>query len=77
MKTPTSEEKHGIQLTARIQPDYLDFTDDLAILSRTQQQMQEKTTSVAATSAAIGLNIHKMERQDSPIQHSMHQSNHN
>ncbi|VDO81463.1 unnamed protein product [Schistosoma margrebowiei] len=33
--------------------------DDLALLSQTQQQMQEKATSVAAASAAVGLNIHK------------------
>ncbi|CAI2734940.1 unnamed protein product [Schistosoma spindalis] len=59
MKTSTSEWKHGIQWTARMQLDDLDFTDDLALLSYTQQQMQEKTTSVAAASAAIGLNIHK------------------
>ncbi|VDO84347.1 unnamed protein product [Schistosoma margrebowiei] len=56
MKTSTSEGKHGIQWTSRMQLDDLDFADDLALLSQTQQQMQEKTTSVAA---AIGLNIHK------------------
>ncbi|VDP67389.1 unnamed protein product [Schistosoma mattheei] len=39
-----------------MQPDDLDFADDLALLSHTQQQMQEKTTSVAT---AVGLNIHK------------------
>ncbi|VDO97971.1 unnamed protein product [Schistosoma margrebowiei] len=59
MKTSTSEGKHGIQWTSRMQLDDLDFADDLALLSRTQQQMQEKTTSVAAASAATGLNIHK------------------
>ncbi|VDP00251.1 unnamed protein product [Schistosoma margrebowiei] len=37
----------------------LDLADDLALLSQTQQQMQEKTTSVAAASAAVGLNVHK------------------
>ncbi|VDO81947.1 unnamed protein product [Schistosoma margrebowiei] len=37
----------------------LDFADDLTLLSQTQQQMQEKTTSVAEASAAVGLNIHK------------------
>ncbi|VDP08886.1 unnamed protein product [Schistosoma mattheei] len=42
-----------------MQLDDLDFTDDLALLSRTQQQMQEKTTSVAAALAAVGLNIHR------------------
>ncbi|VDO88837.1 unnamed protein product, partial [Schistosoma mattheei] len=43
-----------------MQLDDLDFADDLALLSPTQKQMQEKTTSVAeASAAAIGLNIHK------------------
>ncbi|VDO70538.1 unnamed protein product [Schistosoma margrebowiei] len=42
-----------------MQLDDLDFADDLALLSQTQQQMQEKTNSVAAASAAVGLNIHK------------------
>ncbi|VDO27933.1 unnamed protein product [Schistosoma margrebowiei] len=59
MKTSISEEKHGIQWTSRMQLDDLDFADDLALLSQSQQQMQEKTTSVAAASAVVGLNIHK------------------
>ncbi|VDP29476.1 unnamed protein product [Schistosoma margrebowiei] len=59
MKTSTSEGKHGIQWKSRTQLDDLDFADDLALLSQTQQQMLEKTNSVAATSAAVGLNIHK------------------
>ncbi|VDO75375.1 unnamed protein product [Schistosoma margrebowiei] len=59
IKTSTSEGKHGIQWTSRMQLDDLDFADDLALLSQTQQQMQEKTNSVAAASAAVGLNIHK------------------
>ncbi|VDO63164.1 unnamed protein product [Schistosoma margrebowiei] len=54
MKTSTSEWKHGIQWTSRMQLDDLDFADDLALLPQTQQQMQEKTTSVAAASAAGG-----------------------
>ncbi|VDP06195.1 unnamed protein product, partial [Schistosoma curassoni] len=56
MKTSTSEGKHGIQWTSRMQLGDLDFAGDLALLSQTQQQMQEKTTSVAAASAAVGLN---------------------
>ncbi|VDP51850.1 unnamed protein product, partial [Schistosoma margrebowiei] len=56
-KTSTSEGKHGIQWTSRMQLDDLDFADDLALLSQTQQQMQEKTTSVASVSAAVDLNI--------------------
>ncbi|VDO59943.1 unnamed protein product [Schistosoma margrebowiei] len=59
MKTSTSEGKRGIQWTSRMQLDDLDFADDLALLSHTQQQMQEKTNSVAAASSAVGLNIHK------------------
>ncbi|VDO55092.1 unnamed protein product [Schistosoma margrebowiei] len=59
MKTSTSGRKHGIQWTSRMQLDDLDFAVDLALLSQTQQQMQEKTNSVAAASAAVGLNIHK------------------
>ncbi|VDP38617.1 unnamed protein product [Schistosoma margrebowiei] len=59
MRTSTSEGKHGIQWTSRMQLDDLDFADDLALLSKTQLQMQEKTNSVVATSAAVGLNIHK------------------
>ncbi|VDO55606.1 unnamed protein product [Schistosoma margrebowiei] len=59
MKTSTSEGKHGIQWTSRMQLDDLDFADDLALLSQTQQQLQRKTTNVAAASAAVDLNIYK------------------
>ncbi|VDP11332.1 unnamed protein product, partial [Schistosoma margrebowiei] len=59
MKTSTSEGKHGIQWTSRMQLNNLDFAGDLPLLSKTHQQMQEKTNNVAAASAAIGLNIHK------------------
>ncbi|VDP04337.1 unnamed protein product [Schistosoma margrebowiei] len=59
MKTSTTGGKHGIQWTSRMQSDDLDFADDLTLLSQSQQKMQEKTNSVAAASAAVGLNIHK------------------
>ncbi|VDO83990.1 unnamed protein product [Schistosoma margrebowiei] len=55
MKTSTSW-RWG---TTRMQLDDLDFADDLAILSHTQQQMQENSTGVAAASSAVSLNIHK------------------
>ncbi|VDP72723.1 unnamed protein product [Schistosoma curassoni] len=42
-----------------MQMDDLDFADDLALLSRLQQQMQEKTTSVEAASTAVGFNVNK------------------
>ncbi|VDP03270.1 unnamed protein product [Schistosoma mattheei] len=44
-----------------MQLDDLGFADDLVLLSHTQQQMQEKTTSIAATLAVVGLNIHNGE----------------
>ncbi|VDO98407.1 unnamed protein product [Schistosoma curassoni] len=59
MKTSTSERKHRIQRIAWVQLDDLDFADDLALLSRTQQQMQMKKASVAEASASVGFNIHK------------------
>ncbi|VDP51228.1 unnamed protein product [Schistosoma margrebowiei] len=54
MRTSTFEEKHGIQWTAQNQLDGLDFGDDLALLSGTQEQMQTKTVSVAAELAKPG-----------------------
>ncbi|VDO62872.1 unnamed protein product [Schistosoma margrebowiei] len=42
-----------------MQLDDVNSADDLAVLSHNQKQMQEKTTSVAADSAIVGLNIHK------------------
>jgi hypothetical protein len=55
----TSHRRIGIQWTPWTQLDDLDFADDLALLSHTQQQMQKKTNLVAATSAQLGLIIHK------------------
>ncbi|VDO82862.1 unnamed protein product [Schistosoma margrebowiei] len=42
-----------------MQLDDLNFTDDQALLSQSQQQIQVKTTIVAAASTALVLNIHK------------------
>ena len=36
----------------------MEFADDLALLSHTQQQMQDKTDTVSYNSTRIGLNIH-------------------
>ncbi|VDP28577.1 unnamed protein product [Schistosoma margrebowiei] len=46
MKTLTSKEKHAKQWIALMQPDDLDFTDHLAFLSYTHQQMQVLTWNV-------------------------------
>lgn len=59
MKTSTREHRNGIQWTLWDQLDDLDFADDIALLSHSQQQMQEKTNMVAAISAQVGLNINK------------------
>ena len=59
MKMSTETKRNGIQWTLWKQLDDLDFADDLALLSHSQQQMQDKTTEVAKYSACIGLNIHR------------------
>ncbi|XP_073695611.1 uncharacterized protein [Garra rufa] len=58
MMTTTRERRTGIQWTLWSQLEDLDFADDLALLSHSQQQMQEKTSVLAVTSSQVGLNIH-------------------
>ena len=41
------------------QLDHLGYGDDVALLSHTRHQMQEKTGAVADASARLGLKIHK------------------
>ncbi|KAJ8359589.1 hypothetical protein SKAU_G00161140 [Synaphobranchus kaupii] len=62
-KTSTAQKRNGIQWTLWTQLDDLDFADDLALLSHTQQQMQEKTNTVAVNSVRLSLNIHKGKRK--------------
>ena len=45
--------------TMDLQLDDLDVADVLALLSHTQQQMQEKTNIVVEHSARLGMNIHR------------------
>ncbi|VDO90909.1 unnamed protein product [Schistosoma margrebowiei] len=63
MKTLTFEGKHGIQWTVPNQLEDLDFTDDLALLSHTHEQMQRKTISVAAASASVQVFINNCLRK--------------
>ena len=58
-KTTTAGNRNGIQWTLLEQLDDLDFADDLALLSSSHQQMQEKTSKLAVISPQVGLNIHK------------------
>ena len=59
MKICTKQRRNGIQWTLNTQLEDLDFADDLALLSHSHQQMQEKTSELAAISSRVGLNIHK------------------
>ena len=59
MKTSTAQKRNGIQWSLWTQLDDLDFADDFALLSHTQHQMQEKTSTVSGNSAKLGLNIHR------------------
>ncbi|VDP28514.1 unnamed protein product [Schistosoma margrebowiei] len=52
-----------------MQLDDLDFADDLALPSHTHRQMQMKTASIVAASAAVDLNIHKEKPTSSNITH--------
>ena len=58
MRQTTDGQREGIQWTLWTQLDDLDFADDLALLSHNQQQMQNKTTSLASHASQVGLQIH-------------------
>ena len=55
MRESTEGKRNGIQWTMWQQLDDLDFADDIALISSTQQQMQEKTSLLAETSIKLGL----------------------
>ncbi|PFX33824.1 hypothetical protein AWC38_SpisGene1263 [Stylophora pistillata] len=57
MKTSTVDRRNRIQWTLLGQLE--DFADDLALPSHSHQQMQNKTTELAATSSQVGLNIYE------------------
>ena len=57
MKTTTTGMNNGIQWTLWTQLDDLDFADDLALLSHSHSQMQDKTTLLGTTSAGTELKI--------------------
>lgn len=64
MKTSTAQGKSATQWTAWMQLDDMDFTNNPALLSHTQQQIQMKTANVTPASEAAGFNIHKGGKQD-------------
>jgi len=59
MKIRTKERRNGIQWIQNTQLEDLDFAYDLAQLAHSHQQMQEKTTELAAISSGVGFNMHK------------------
>ena len=58
MRTTTLGRTNGIQWTFNSQLDDLDFADDIALLSHSRQQMQDKTAAMTMVSENIGLRIH-------------------
>ncbi|XP_043943589.1 uncharacterized protein LOC122815288, partial [Protopterus annectens] len=61
MKKSTAGQKNGIQWTLWNQLEDLDYADDLALISHSQQQMQNKTNLVAVTALEVGLNINNLK----------------
>ena len=59
MKESTEGRRNGIQWTLWKQLDDFDFADDIALLARTYQQMQEKTTQLEKSAAKLGLSASK------------------
>ena len=52
MKMSTEQKRNDIQWAIWKQLDDLDFADDLALISHTQQQMQEKTNCITLQASA-------------------------
>nr|KAG5704567.1 hypothetical protein BaRGS_031831 [Batillaria attramentaria] len=63
MKTTTTGRKNGMQWTLWTQLDDLDFAGDLALLSHSHSQMQDKTTCLEATSAGTGLKMNRKKTE--------------
>ena len=59
MKQTTQGKKNGIQSTILVQLDEFDIADDLALLSHTHSQMQDKTSTLERVASSIGLRINK------------------
>ena len=63
MRKTTDGERNGIQWTLWTQLEDLDFADDLALLSHSHRQMQDKTSRLATISSQVGLDIHPQKTQ--------------
>ena len=58
MKTLVDNNKQGIQWNMGKHLKDLDFADNLALLSHTKEQMQQKTDKFVDTAACLGIKIH-------------------
>ncbi|VDO61026.1 unnamed protein product [Schistosoma margrebowiei] len=77
MKTLTFEGKQKVQWTIHNQSDSSDFTDHLALLSHTHEQMQaDKDSQCSNSLCIIGSQHTQGENQHPQIQHGEQQSNH-
>nr|KAG5695112.1 hypothetical protein BaRGS_017211 [Batillaria attramentaria] len=74
MKTTTKGRKNGIQWTLWTQLDVLDFADDLALLSHSHSQMQDKTTCLEAISRNRAQDQQEENRADEDQHHCQHTS---
>jgi hypothetical protein len=67
MRQATEGKRNGIQWTLLSQLDDLDFADDMALLSHTHSQMQDKSTAVDKATGQTGLCISIKKTQVSKI----------
>ena len=63
MKTTTTGRNNGIEWTLWTQLDDPDFADDLALLSHSHSQMQDKTICLETISAGTGLKINRKKTE--------------
>ena len=59
----TEDQSWGIRLTLFSTLEDLDFADDLALVSHTNQHMQEKTTRLSTYAQQVGLQISKKKKE--------------
>jgi len=59
----TKQANTGIRWRFMDQLEYLDFADDIALISTTQHQMQRKTDKLTEAAQRVGLNISKTKIQ--------------
>ena len=63
MRAVTNQKRNGILWTLWSQLDYLDFAEDLTLLSHNHQQMQKKKhlTCIRHTSVQVGLTLNEQK----------------